>query len=235
MSLPAYIIVFIFAAITLLALLASLLNYLVLSRKRQFYQVLVAFSVTAVIMLAAGIMVGVKTCNFVFEQFSQAKKQTEISVAEQAALRQKKTDYMLSALPDSVRLNMPAEFYSFNGKNDWWRIPLVFPYQMIMVNDFYLGNLEKFRGGQLAEPRNSSVAAITFINKIAYDRKMLLFQRNVESNSSERQEWGLFEFKTGQCIIFSTENAMFKAALDKDYEGELKLHSLLYQYREFYK
>jgi hypothetical protein len=64
---------------------------------------------------------------------------------------------------------------------------------------------------------------------------MLLFLRQVELNNSEKQEWGIFEFKTGQCFIFTSENAMFKAALDKDYEGELKLHSLLYHYRDFFR
>ncbi|MHB9139143.1 MAG: hypothetical protein ACYC4Q_07050, partial [Victivallaceae bacterium] len=169
------------------------------------------------------------------EQFSQVKKQSDAGIAERAESRRKKVDFLLSALPDAVRLKVPDDFYSFSGNNDWWRIPLVFPYQMIMNGDFYLGNLEKFKGGLLTEPQKSSAAAITFINKIVYDRKMLLFQRNIEKSSSEKQEWGIFEFKTAQCVIFSSENAMFKAALDKDYDGELKLHSLLYQYREFYK
>lgn len=235
MSLAAYIIVFVFAAITLLVLLASLLHYLILSRKKQFYQALAAFGVTAMVMLAAGVMIGTRTCNFVIEQFSQVKKQANAGIVERAESRRRKVDFLLSAVPEAVRPRMPEDFYSFSGQNDWWRIPLVFPYQMIMKGDFYLGNLEKFKSGVLAEPQKSSAAAITLINKIACDRKMLLFQRNVEKNSSEKQEWGIFEFKTGQCVIFSSENAMFKAALDKDYDGELKLHSLLYQYRDFYK
>ena len=235
MSLVAYIIIFAFAAVTLLILLVSLVNYLIFSRKKQFYQTLIAFGVTAAIMLGSGIMVGVKTCNFVFSQLSKTKTQVESKVKERTEQRRKKISYLLSGVPDAVSSKINADFYEFCGQKDWWRIPLVYPYHMIRVDDFYLGSLEKFKGGALKELRDSSTAAITFITRIAFDRKMLLFQRNVELNNSEKQEWGIFEFKTGQCIIFPSENAMFKAALDKDYEGELKLHSLLYQYRDFFR
>ena len=235
MSLTAYIIIFAFSAVTLFILLISLVNYLVLSRMKQFYQALIVSAVTAALMLGSGIMIGVKTCNFVFSQFSKTKTQVENKVKERTEQRMKKINYLLAGVPDNVKIRIPADFYEFCGQKDWWRIPLAYPYQMIMIDDFYLGSLEKYKGGPLAEPRNSSTAAITFINKIVFDRKMLLFQRNVEQNNSDKQEWGIFEFKTGQCVIFSSENAMFKAALDKDYEGELKLHSLLYQYRDFFK
>ena len=235
MSLAAYVIIFAFAAITLLILLLSLVNYLVFARKKQFYQTLAAFVVTAALMLGSGIMIGVKTCNFVFNQCSKTKTQVENKVKEQAEQRRKKVSYLMSGVHDNIKPVIAAGFYELCGQKDWWRIPLVYPYQMIMVDDFYLGSLEKYKGGPLAEPRKSSTAAITFISKIAFDRKMLLFQRNVELNNSEKQEWGIFEFKTGQCIIFPSENAMFKVALDKDYEGELKLHSLLYQYRDFFR
>ncbi len=235
MSLVAYIIIFSFAVVTLLILLFSLVNYLVFFRKKQFYQALIAFAVTATLMLGSGIMIGVKTCNFIFSQFSRTRAQVENKVKERTEQHLKKINYLLSGVPDSVRLNIPAEFYEFCGQKDWWRTPLVYPYQMIMIDDFYLGSLEKYKGGPLTELRNSSTAAITFINKIVFDRKMLLFLRQVELNNSEKQEWGIFEFKTGQCFIFTSENAMFKAALDKDYEGELKLHSLLYHYRDFFR
>jgi hypothetical protein len=235
MSLVAYIIIFAFAAATLLILLISLVNYLIFSRKKQFYQTLIAFSVTAALMLGSGIMIGVKTCNFIFSQFSQTKAQAENKVKERTEQRRGKINYLLSGAPDGISPKIAAEFYEFCGQKDWWRIPLVYPYQMIMIDDFYLGSLEKYKGGLLTELRDSSTAAIAFIARIAFDRKMLLFQRNVELNNSEKQEWGIFEFKTGECIIFSSENAMFKAALDKDYEGELKLHSLLYQYRDFFR
>ncbi len=235
MSLVAYIIIFAFASVTLLILLLSLVNCLVFSRKKQFYQALAAFVVTAALMLGSGIMIGVKTCNFVFSQFSKTKAQVENKVKEQAEQRRKKINYLMSGVPDNIKPKIAADFYELCGQKDWWRIPLVYPYQLVMIEDFYLGSLEKYKGGPLTEPRKSSTAAITFINKIAFDKKMLLFQRNVELNNSEKQEWGIFEFKTGQCIIFPSENAMFKVALDKDYEGELKLHSLLYQYRDFFR
>ena len=235
MSLAAYVIIFAFAAVTLLILLAGMVNYLVFSRTKQFYQTLAAFAVAAVLMVGSGIMIGVKTCNFIFGQFSKTNAQVESKVKELAEQRRKKINYLMSGVPDNIKQRIAMDFYEFCGQKDWWRIPLVYPYQMIMIEDFYLGSLAKYKGGPLAEPVKSSAAAITFINKIAFDRKMLLFQRNIELNNSEKQEWGIFEFKNGQCIIFPSENAMFKVALDKDYEGELKLHSLLYHYRDFYR
>lgn len=235
MSLVAYIIIFAFSAITLLILLFSLVNYLIFYRKPQFYQTLFAFIMTASLMLLSGVMIGVRTFNFIYDQFTHAKAQAESNIKALSAQRTKQINYLMSGVAENNKSNMPVEFYEFCGQKGWWRIPLVYPYQMLMIDDFYLGRLEKYKGGPLTELRKSSTPVLTFINRVAFDRKMLLFQRNIEQNNSEKQEWGMFEFKTGQCMIFSSENAMFKAALDKDYEGELKLHSLLYQYRDFFK
>ena len=109
MSLTAYIIIFAFSAVTLFILLISLVNYLVLSRMKQFYQALIVSAVTAALMLGSGIMIGVKTCNFVFSQFSKTKTQVENKVKERTEQRMKKINYLLAGVPDNVKIRIPAK------------------------------------------------------------------------------------------------------------------------------
>ena len=76
----------------------------------------------------------------------------------------------------------PGEgFYSYQGYRDWWRIPLDYPYQITVIDNFANGNLEKYDSSSLiANPKCETV--VENISAIGYDGKFAVFQqRNVET------------------------------------------------------
>lgn len=69
-----------------------------------------------------------------------------------------------------------ADFYSYRGFRDWWRIPLRFPYQITMVDALEYGTLEKYDPASLiADPKCETV--VTDIVAIGYDGKFVAFRR----------------------------------------------------------
>lgn len=226
------VIVFIFSVLVVFILLAGLLKMLLENRRQHFWVLLCGFIATGAVMTFLGLGLCWQTGKFIIAQLEQSTTQTRSNIAGREETRRKHIEYLESGVPATELQAMPKDFYTFPGQNEWWRIPLVFPFQIIIVEDFYMGTLERFKGETASELSDSSTEILTFITRMAYDRKVMLFERNIQQNDAGKKEWGIFEFKTGQCTVFNSEHQMIKAAMEKDYEGDFNLHSLLYHYRQ---
>jgi hypothetical protein len=230
--LEIYLVVFIIAAIVVFILLAGLLKMVLENSPKKIWMLLISLCLAMALMMALGILIFWHTGKIIAANFAYSETQTkQDNLAKQENLRKRIMLLQSGLSPAELKL-IPKDFYTFSGQQNWWRLPLVFPFQIIIVEDFYLGTLEKFSGETVTELNEKSTETITNITKITFDRKFLLCERNILPNNSANKEWGIFEFKTGLCTIFKSERQMLGTAMEKDFEGDFNLHSLLHHYRQ---
>lgn len=67
-------------------------------------------------------------------------------------------------------------FDNYPGFRDWYRFPLKFPYHMIMIDSFDTGRLDKFNGGDIRNPNESSETVIGGIKAIIPLDTCLIFR-----------------------------------------------------------
>ncbi len=121
----------------------------------------------------------------------------------------------------------PAEFFSYNGFCDWWRIPLKFPYQIMICDTFDSGMLEKYDPKYPVENPNVSSTSIMkeWIVAAAGTKNFLAFR-------SEKKDFGVLDYQSGCIKRFDTENEL-REHLHKtyDYTEPLKFLDLKTFYR----
>ena len=145
-----------------------------------------------------------------------------------AALAQKKQDglvarknYLESRLDETAKKSVPDGFYDYEGQRDWFRMPLVFPYELDAVDTTDILWLFRHNGkGPVSDPNRSSdqVGRETpnlpeTFSRLSMDDSMLLFQ------SHNKNEFGLFLFSSGAFEFFVSETELFDAARKHGYAG----------------
>ena len=84
--------------------------------------------------------------------------QRSVEARKQAArdgLTARKT-FLSAALPESERSAVPEDFYAYEGLRDWFRMPLVFPYQLEAVDSTLCFNLMRYNGKASVRDSNKS-------------------------------------------------------------------------------
>ena len=149
-----------------------------------------------------------------------------------AALAQKRQEglaarknYLEGRLDDADKKSVPDGFYDYDGFRDWFRMPLVFPYELAAVDTTDILWLRRHNGkGPVSNPnlssdqvgRESPTLPETF-SRLSMDDSMLLFQ------SSDKHELGLFLFSSGEFEFFASESELFDAARKRGYAGSTNL------------
>ena len=67
-------------------------------------------------------------------------------------------------------------FYTCQGFRDWWRLPLIYPYHLIMIDSFERGFLEKYDPESLIADRRGEVL-LTDITETGGSGSYLIFRR----------------------------------------------------------
>lgn len=138
------------------------------------------------------------------------------------ALRRRRT-YLEANLSPATRGVIPADFYSYRGFRDWWRMPLVFPYQIGCVDTLERGHLETYDPAHpVKDPNRSTTRVLSGIRRLATDNEMLLFE--LEDDGTER--FGMLNYLTGTRAMFATEAELHAAARDADFQGPGVLSSI---------
>ncbi len=72
------------------------------------------------------------------------------------------TIFLLCILAGCTENPPPGEgFYTYDGFRDWWRIPVSFPYHIVITDTFRSGSLETYNPEEsIADPNISSRAAL---------------------------------------------------------------------------
>ena len=114
------------------------------------------------------------------------RRQRNVEARKQAArdgLAVRKA-FLAAALPESERSAVPEDFYTYEGLWDWFRMPLVFPYQLEAVDSTLCFNLMRYNGkASVRDPNKSSEnvrdrsSPMTTLSHLSFDRTMLLFKK----------------------------------------------------------
>ena len=149
-----------------------------------------------------------------------------------AALAQKRQEglvarknYLESRLDETAKKSVPDGFYDYEGQRDWFRMPLVFPYELDAVDTTHILWLHRHNGkGPVSDPNRSSDQVYREtpnlperFSRLSMDDSMLLFQ------SHAKNEFGLFLFSSGAFEFFSSETELFDAARKHGYAGSANL------------
>lgn len=141
--------------------------------------------------------------------------------------RQRHIAKLKSYVPPDVLANVPETFYTYEGFRDWWRFPLVYPYDISMIDSVDSpGWLRRYAGGDIADDR-SSENVISGITHLSFDGKYLL----AHAEPSNDGAWILFEFSTGTWKVFRTRGELIEAAKAAGYTGDTELQGIGVNYR----
>jgi hypothetical protein len=158
------------------------------------------------------------------------KAETARKWTERIAFRKALSDPgLLASAPDA--------FFTYDGFRDWWRLPLVFPYEMHWIDTFESGYLQRYKGGDVRDPNNSeeTIQEIRAITAFSFDRRFLIGREGPDHwNLSNPVDWFIFEFATANITKFSTEKVMMEAARERVYIGEATLKSLKLRFKEYF-
>jgi hypothetical protein len=133
----------------------------------------------------------------------------------QAVIAQR-SKYLENHLPQETRDTIPRDFYTYSGFRDWWRMPLVFPYQLMCIDSRDSAFLEKYDPTHsVSDPNNSSSGMFGGITRIATDNRLLVF----ETKSEGATAYGILQYGTGMRTDFGDEKQMWAAAKKAGYAG----------------
>ena len=129
-----------------------------------------------------------------------------------------------ATLSDSVKATVPSDFYEWPGEWDFYRMPLVFPYQLIGSDTTDTLQLERFNGKDSIQKPNVSSDAVRrktglaiILSHLSFDRSMILFM------TEGKKDFGVFSFSTGQVEFFSTEKELWETVRTRGFTGPNEL------------
>ena len=132
--------------------------------------------------------------------------------------------FLTSALPESERVAVPEDFYAYEGLRDWFRMPLVFPYQLMAIDSTTCFMLKRYNGKASVRDPNKSSESVqdgkspsVELSHLSFDGTMLIFKKyGVE-------EYGIFLYIAGEFASFATEAELWSAAQSRGFCGPKRL------------
>jgi len=151
---------------------------------------------------------------------------------EQQAMqrRQQQIDRLKAMIPPAQLAGAPANFFTYDGFWDWWRIPLIYPYSLEAIDTLDNASLNRHNSGPVEDPNNSEeqVQEVYHIISYTFDSHWLLFQR------MGGKEWGLFNFATGKYRVFHSKQALLTSAKQHGYTGDMQFRTIQEGYDRYY-
>ena len=134
-----------------------------------------------------------------------------------AGVRQRR-EYLEAHLPDEIRKTIPEDFYTHKGVGDWWRMPLVFPYQLDCIDTREMGHVTKYDPAQ-AFAKGSSASLLYDVHRLSTDNRFLLF----DAKGNGKQAYMMFEYATGVQTAYESEDELYEAAHKAGFKGRSSL------------
>jgi hypothetical protein len=150
-----------------------------------------------------------------------AKNKAEQALVEAGIAHRRK--YFESHLSHATRATIPADFYTYDGFRDWWRLPLVFPYQLVCIDTLDSASLEKYDTKfSVADPNVSSSEVFGDLTRLATDNRILLFETKIGSTIT----YGMMRYESGIRSDFTSEVQLWNAATKEGYSGSHVLQNI---------
>ena len=154
-------------------------------------------------------------------------------VAEQTkikAVNQRRANFE-AFLGKDVKSAIPDEFYTYSGFRDWWRAPLVYPYQILSCDTINNASICKYDiRYSVDNPNESSSQIIDWVEKLATDNRMLLFKCSHDGVVS----YGILHYSDARIERFKSENKMVNYAMSHGYSGPDILYPVEKYYDQYY-
>ena len=134
---------------------------------------------------------------------------------------------LMSWTTDSATV-IPNQFYSYLGFQNYYRFPLKFPYSIHcspfkdngeLYNEKVVQRFDENDNGEI----NMNVASIS---KLALDENYLLIEQLNIINNKSQKTYCLFNFRSEEQTIFTSEKELFKIAQSMGFKGKQKLMSI---------
>ncbi len=160
----------------------------------------------------------------------KARKAQEMAIF-QAGVAQRRT-YLEEHLSPAVRKSVPEKFYSYSGFRDWWRLPLVFPYQLFCVDTLDEAMLEIIGPDYDVENPNKSSESTRYrhIQRLRTDNRLLILHVQHERVGT----YFLLDYASGTSSSFGSEGKCWLAAQAAGYTGPTELLSIREMFDVYY-
>ena len=205
-------------------------------------------AVISLLMLIGSIFFFVrKVINKVSEIGENIGQQFEKSVEN---LKNQNTDYhynLLDSIPNNPTLlklksfendsgAAPKEFYVYFGFQDYYRMPLKYPYSLhctdilekaSLYNEI---NVSEFNVSDNGEKD----CALVEITEFAFDNKIIIAKQRLKESEKEAEKFVIYEFNSGNKMDFNSQKEVFAMAKKQfKYNGPDTLVPVLKYYRLF--
>jgi hypothetical protein len=120
-------------------------------------------------------------------------------------------------------------FDNYPGFRDWSRFPLKYPYHVIMIDGYEHGNIEKFNGKDIRNPRERSEYIVFWVDSLSPQETFVAFHIS-EKEDATKNKWGIFQYESGEVLYFPTKEELFQKLSVSD----LKFYNLEYLYNRFF-
>lgn len=135
-----------------------------------------------------------------------------------------------SYLPENILNNEPEQFYTYLGFQNYYRLPLRFPYSIHCTDTRDNGELyNEVNVSRFDENDNGEIfTGISNINKIAFDKNYLLIEQEVTSTRTDKliTHYLLFALETEKQEEAKSLQNLIQLAKEKGYAGPDTLMTL---------
>jgi len=141
-----------------------------------------------------------------------------------------KKDTYYAFISEGNKDTIASSFYNAR-ENDTYYTPLVFPYRFVSHDmNMNFATLEIMRGEKSIRTADSCFDQLQCISYFSFDEKLLLAKRdnkefrhrNRSSKTKNLREYSfiLFDFSTGKCSVFPSEEQLMEEAKKQGYHGK---------------
>ena len=123
-------------------------------------------------------------------------------------------------------------FYTFAGIENCWRIPLIYPYQIIMQDESNYGTLNQYNGKDSLACPDSYANRLHGIVAAAWCEQCAVFKIRPD-RAKEFYQWAILDFDTEKISVFGTETEMFAVLKIRCPESKLEIKPLEWHYQRF--
>ena len=238
----------IFSIIAALTTLILSIIHLATSRQRSALMLGVAFIMSMIMLILSIMEVIERGSGKVKDGIGWIKKMEEKNKSKWGSYGNY-DEYYYGYIPEGNNDTINADFYSSRG-TDTSYIPLVFPYRFASEDVFMsFPHIEVMRGSKsfLPTEADSCLVSLQCISDFTFDEKMLLAKRDNKELKKRFKEWKkldipdnsfiLFDFTTGDCQEFWSEDLLKEEASKRGFRGKKYLdmtatHYLIYSSNE---
>lgn len=154
---------------------------------------------------------------------------TQVDKAKEAHIAKLK-----SYVDPEVLKNVDPNFYTYDGFRDYWRFPLVYPYEIVAVDTLDYAFLEKLEGRKVVDGEHTVV--LSNITHLTMDGKWCIVKITphslAETQPAGAPAWHVFEFATGEDKTFSSESDALDYAVKRGFQGSKVLETVNEQYNK---